>query len=171
MIFDTWDGVFRVLLMGAAAYIALIGILRLSGKRTLAKMSAFDLVVTVALGSTLATILLSPDVALLEGMTALLTLVALQYAIAALSVRWRFAERLAKSDPRALLTNGVIDAEALKRERVTQGEVLCAIRSHGFGDIADIAAVVLETDGSFSVVSRDRAGARSALPSTRSRAA
>ncbi len=52
--------------------------MRLSGKRTLAKISAFDPVVTVALGSTLTTILLSRDVALLEGMTALLTLVALQ---------------------------------------------------------------------------------------------
>jgi uncharacterized membrane protein YcaP (DUF421 family) len=97
---------------GAAAHIALIGILRLSGKRTLAKMRAFDLVVGVALGSTLATILLSRDVARLEGMTAVLTLVALQYAIAALSVRWRFAERLVKSDPQPLLTNGVIDAES-----------------------------------------------------------
>jgi uncharacterized membrane protein YcaP (DUF421 family) len=112
MILDTWDDVFRVLLMGAAGYIALIGIFRLSGKRPLAKMSAFDLVVTVALGSTLATILLSRDVAPLEGMTAVLMLVALQYAIAALSVRWRFAERLLKSDPQPLLTNGVIDAEA-----------------------------------------------------------
>jgi uncharacterized membrane protein YcaP (DUF421 family) len=70
-----------------------------------------------------------------------------------------------------LLRDGVIDAEALKRERVTHDEVLCAIRSHGFGDIADIAAVVLETDGSFSVVSRDRAGSRSALPTARSSAA
>jgi uncharacterized membrane protein YcaP (DUF421 family) len=164
MIFDTWDDLLRVLLMGASAYFALIAILRLSGKRTLAKMSAFDLVVTVALGSTLATILLSRDVALLEGMTALLTLVALQYLIAALSVRWRLIERIAKSDPRPLLRDGVIDARALKRERVTREEVLCAIRSNGFGDIADIAAVVLETDGSFSVVSHDRAGARSALP-------
>ncbi len=169
MFFDTWDGVLRVLLMGATAYIALIGLLRLSGKRTLAKMSAFDLVVTVALGSTLATILLSREVALLEGVMAVVTLVVLQYAIAALSVRWRLAERLAKSDPRPLLTDGVIDAEALKRERVTEQEVLCAIRSHGFGDIADIAAVVIETDGSFSVVARERAGARSALPPLRSK--
>lgn len=166
MIFDTWDDVLRVFIMGASAYIALIAILRLSGKRTLAKMSAFDLVVTVALGSTLATILLSGDVALLEGMTAFLTLVALQYIIAALSVRSRLIERIAKSDPRQLLMDGVIDVEALKRERVTREEVMCAIRSNGFGDITDIASVVLETDGSFSVISQDRAGARSALPST-----
>lgn len=169
MIFDTWDEVLRVLFLGASAYIALIAILRFSGKRTLAKMSAFDLVVTVALGSTLATILLSRDVALVEGATALMTLVVLQYAIAALAVRWRFAERLAKSDPRTLLKDGVIDTEALKRERVTRDEVLCAIRSQGFGDIADIASVVLETDGSFSVVSRARAGTRSALPTAGSR--
>ena len=60
---DLW----RIVIIGALIYPALIAILRLSGKRTLAKLNAFDLTVTVALGSTLATIPLSRDVALLEG--------------------------------------------------------------------------------------------------------
>jgi uncharacterized membrane protein YcaP (DUF421 family) len=63
MWFDTWSDVLRVLAVGAAAYGALVPPLRVSGKRTLAKLNAFDWVVSVALGSTLATILLSSDVA------------------------------------------------------------------------------------------------------------
>ncbi|HUH13323.1 MAG TPA: hypothetical protein VMK65_09445, partial [Longimicrobiales bacterium] len=59
MFFDSWTGLGRVLLVGALAYAALILILRISGKRTLTKLNAFDLVVTVALGSTLATTLLT----------------------------------------------------------------------------------------------------------------
>ena len=59
MFFDSWFGLLRVALVGVAAYLALIVMLRLSGKRTLGKMNAFDLVATVALGSTLATVLLS----------------------------------------------------------------------------------------------------------------
>lgn len=164
MFFDDWFSLLRVALLGGAAYVAVIAVLRLSGKRTLAKMNAFDLVVTVALGSMLATILLNSDVPLAEGMAGILVLVVLQYVIAALSVRWKWMENLAKSDASLLLCDGRIDRDALRRERVTHEEVLCAVRSAGLGDIADVAAVVLETDGSFSVVAQQRAGNRSALP-------
>ncbi|OHC98725.1 MAG: hypothetical protein A3H25_05870 [Sphingomonadales bacterium RIFCSPLOWO2_12_FULL_63_15] len=164
MIFDSWAELLRVVALGAAAYLALVTTLRISGKRTLAKMNAFDLVVTVALGSTLATILLSKDVALVEGVVAFLLLVGLQYLIAALSVRFPWIENLAKSEPRALLYNGVPDEAALRQERVTQDELLSAVRAAGFGGLDLVAAVVLETDGNFSVVSRDKVGSRSAIP-------
>jgi uncharacterized membrane protein YcaP (DUF421 family) len=71
-LFESWSTSFRTAVVRVLAYVMLVGVLRVSGKRTLAKMHAFDLVVTVALGSTLATILLSKDVALAEGITALL---------------------------------------------------------------------------------------------------
>ena len=156
MFFDSWSDVLRVLAMGALAYFALVAILRVSGKRTLAKMNAFDLVVTVALGSTLATILLTRDVAFVEGVAALLVLVLLQYVVATLMVRSAFVARLAKSEARPLLADGIADRGAMRDERVTYEEVLAAIRSAGIGDVAHVAAVVLETDGSFSVVARPR---------------
>ena len=56
MLFDSWAGLGRTLLVGPLAYVALVLLLRISGKRTLTKLNAFDLVVTVALGSTLATV-------------------------------------------------------------------------------------------------------------------
>lgn len=67
MFFDSWDGLLWVVVVGVLAYAVLILLLRVSGKCTLSKMHAFDLVVTVALGSTLATVLLSESVALAEG--------------------------------------------------------------------------------------------------------
>jgi uncharacterized membrane protein YcaP (DUF421 family) len=87
MLFDSWSGLGRVVLVGTLAYAALVLVLRISGKRTLTKLNAFDLVVTVALGSTLATVLLSKSVALVEGVLAMVLLVLLQYAITWLSVR------------------------------------------------------------------------------------
>ena len=68
MWFGSWDGLVRVVVGGVAAYAFLVALLRVSGKRTLSKLNAFDLVVTVALGSTLATVLLSKDVPVVEGM-------------------------------------------------------------------------------------------------------
>jgi uncharacterized membrane protein YcaP (DUF421 family) len=67
MLYSGWYGTFRVAVVSIAAYVALLVFLRVSGKRTLSKMNAFDLVVTVALGSTLATVILSKQVALAEG--------------------------------------------------------------------------------------------------------
>lgn len=150
--FDGWQGIWRTALVGVLAYLALVALLRVSGKRTLSKMNAFDLVVTVALGSTLATILLSADVALAEGLTAFAVLILLQYAIAWLSVRSETVSKLVKSEPALLVYQGRLLSDALRRERVVEGEVWAAVRSQGLADLADVAAVVLETDGSFTVV-------------------
>lgn len=87
LFFDGWAGPLRIVIMGTLAYVALIAMLRATGKRTLSKMNAFDLVITVALGSTFATILLDPALPLVDGLTALGLLVVLQYAITWGSVR------------------------------------------------------------------------------------
>ncbi|NTU78035.1 MAG: DUF421 domain-containing protein [Chloroflexales bacterium] len=152
MFFDGWQGIGRTALVGVLAYLALVVLLRVSGKRTLSKMNAFDLVVTVALGSTLATILLSSDVALAEGVTALAVLILLQYVIAWLSVRSRAVSRLVKAEPALLAYQGRLLPEALRRERVVDTEVWAAVRSQGMADLAEVEAVVLETDGTFTVV-------------------
>ncbi len=150
--FNSWFELLRVLIVGVLAYASLVAFLRVSGKRTLAKMNAFDLVVTVALGSTLATILLSKDVALAEGLLALVLLISLQFVIAWLSSRSRQVEALVKSEPSLLLHQGRFLPIAMRRERVTESEVQAAIRSEGIARVEDVTAVVLETDGTFSVI-------------------
>lgn len=165
MLFGSLYGLLRVLVVGPLAYLLLIAVLRVSGKRTLAKLNAFDFVVTVALGSTLATVLLSKDVALAEGVLAFVVLAALQFVIAWAAQRASPIEAAIKSQPRVLLLDGEIDQAALLDERVTREEVAAAVRKGGYGDLGAVAAVVLETDGSFSVIVRDEAGDRSAFPS------
>lgn len=158
-------GLLRILIVGPLAYLLLIVILGVSGKRTLAKMSAFDFVVTVALGSTLATVLLSKDVPLSEGVLGFAVLALLQFIIAWFAQRFEPVEAVVKANPSVLLRDGVINADAMLAERVTKSEIAAAVRQAGYGDFSMIAAVVLETDGSFSVVPRTEAGDRSALPS------
>ncbi len=108
MFFDGWFGLVRMVVVGSCAYPALIALLRISGKRTLVKINAFDFVVTIALCSTLATVLLSSSVALTEGVTALALPIGLQYLVAWASVRSRRVERLVKSEPSLVYRNGFL---------------------------------------------------------------
>lgn len=157
ILFDSWQGVLRVLVVGSAAYVTLVAMLRVSGKRTLSKMNAFDLVVTVALGSTLATVLLSREVPLAEGVAGLALLVCLQYTITWLSVRYDEVQRVVKSEPTLLVKDGNPLAAAMRAQRVTREEVDAALRQHGLSDISQVECVVLETDGSLSIVAKGRA--------------
>ena len=84
---DSWTGLQRMLIVSVLAYVVPVAFLRLSGKRTLSKMNALDPVVTVALGSTLATMLLGKDVALAEGAAAFATLISLQFVVTWSGVR------------------------------------------------------------------------------------
>lgn len=164
MLFDDPESLVQTLMLSLGAYASLVLLLRLSGKRTLAKMNAFDLVVTVALGSIVATTLLSSDVTLAQGVLALAALVLLQYAIAWTAVRFAPVERLAKSEPAVLLRDGRLLELTMKRERITADEVRSALRNAGLGAHELAALVVLETDGSLSVVPKSAAGSRSAFP-------
>lgn len=153
MFFNSWAGLIRTVVVGVIAYFGLILLVRISGKRTLSKMNAFDFIVTVALGSTLATLVLSKDIALAEGLLAIALLIFLQFIITWLSVRSKTVSRLVKAEPRLLFYRGEFLWSAMKTERVNEGEVLQAMRSQGMNHNA-VEAVVLETDGSFSVVKR-----------------
>lgn len=164
MFFDNWFALLRILVVGLFAYGSLIIMLRVSGKRTLSKLNAFDLIVTVALGSTLATVVLSKDVALVEGLLAFFWLIALQFVIAWLSVRSSKIEQLVKGDPALLFYQGRFLDKTMRRERLTEEEVVAAVRQQGLADLNSVHAVVLETDGSISVVKQ---GAEGAAPSLR----
>lgn len=156
MFFDNVGGLLRVVVVGVLAYSFLIVSLRVSGKRTLSKMNAFDMVVTVALGSTLASVITSNQIALAEGMLALALLVGLQYAIAWLSVRSDTISQLVKAEPTLLYYRGAFLRDQMRRERVVEAEVRQAMRIQGVASAADIRAVILETDGTFSVVSESQ---------------
>jgi uncharacterized membrane protein YcaP (DUF421 family) len=163
MFFDGWLGLLRVLVVGTTTYAALITLLRISGKRSLSKMNAFDLVVTVALGSTFATVILDNSIPLAEGVAALALLILLQFAITWLSVRSTTVQKLVKSEPTLLVREGLYLEATMRAQRVTKAEIEAALREHGTADVSKIAGVVLETDGSLSVIQTAK-GAPDFLP-------
>lgn len=152
MFFESWDSLGRTALAGVLAYVALVVFLRISGKRTLAKMNAFDLIVTVAIGSTLSTILTSRDLPVADGLVALGLLIVLQYLVAWLTIRAPWFERLVKSRPAAVFSDRKFKDEAMRGERLARDEVLMAIRRAGIHDLDRVFMVVLETDGSLNVL-------------------
>lgn len=167
MFFDGTMAMLRVLAVSILSYGALVALLRISGKRSLAKLNAFDLVVTIALGSTLATIILSKDVALAEGLLALAMLLFLQWGVARLSMVSSMFQKLARSQPRLLLEDGRYRDDAMREERITRPELESVLRQQGHGELSGIAAVILETDGSLSVIPGSRAADMSLLASVR----
>ncbi len=150
--FDNWDSIIRLLVIGVLAYVALVLLLRVSGKRTLSKMNAFDFVVTVALGSTLATVLLNKNITLSEGVLAFALLIFLQYLITWLSVRYKAVSRLVKSEPTLLVYQGRFLKKAMKQERITADELLAVMRQNNVTGVEEADAIVMETDGTFTII-------------------
>lgn len=152
MFFNDWHDILRVIIIGTLGYIALIALLRVSGKRTLSKMNMFDFVVTVALGSTFASLILSKNVALAEGVVALGLLILLQYVVAWLSVQSTRFRQMVKGEPTLLFYKGHYLHDSMRAERIAIEEIRFAARAQGLSDMREVAAIVLETDGTFSVV-------------------
>lgn len=150
--FNTWSDIVRVLVLGIAGYIALIFFLRVSGKRTLSKLNAFDFVITVALGSTFGSFILSKDISLSEGLTGLAVLIWLQHMISWLTVRSDFIKGVIRGEPTLVYYNGEYLKDAMKRSRVVESEIEQSVRNEGHANLEDVGAVILETDGSFSII-------------------
>jgi uncharacterized membrane protein YcaP (DUF421 family) len=154
-IFDSWPRLGEVALVAVLIYIALLAMLRISGKRTLAKFNAFDFVVTVAIGSMVANTVLNEETTLLSGVIGIAVLVSAQAAVSFGASHWQGVQNLVKSQPVLLYYRGSFQRTAMIRERVATEEIRQAVRSAGFARLAQVGAVVLETDGTISVMGDD----------------
>ena len=167
MFFSGWAELLRVVVVGFLAYVAIVMLLRVTGKRALVNMNAYDLIVTVALGSTLATALLSSEVKLDKAIIAFALLLGLQRLVAWLSMKFRWFHDLVNAEPSLVLHRGRMLDEALRRRHLTPDEVRAAVRAQGYASLEEIEAVVMEESGTLSVIPRVDRGSRSALSNIR----
>lgn len=163
LFFSGWEPLVRTAAMTVLGYAGMVVLLRVSGHRTLSKMNAFDQVVTIALGSTLASLILTRSVSLSQGLLAILLLIALQYVLTWLSVRLPRVRRMIGGEPVLLLHRGHFLGEAMRRARVSRDEILACVRQDGRGSLQEVQAVVLETNGTISVIRTEVAGPQPAL--------
>ena len=160
---DGWRPVARILLLGTLGYATLIALLRISGQRTLATMTPFDFVITVTIGSAFGRVLTASEVPVSEMLVTFTLLVALQWVVALLRERYSFVHRLVDREPVVLYHRGQANERALKRHRLTSDDLLSAARENGMGSLDQAEAVVLQSDGSFAVISPQQLGDGSAL--------
>ncbi|MBW3660862.1 MAG: DUF421 domain-containing protein [Gemmatimonadetes bacterium] len=153
-LFVPWDRVARVVVVCVLAYLGLIVLLRGSGKRTTSKLNVFDWVVTVALGSMLAQVILSDSVPLVLGLVAFATLIGLQFVLAWLSLRVPWIRGVIKAKPALLYFRGEFLRDRMRAERITEEEIHAAVREAGHGSLEEIEAVILETNAELSAVGR-----------------
>jgi uncharacterized membrane protein YcaP (DUF421 family) len=154
MFFQGWAAIGRVFVLGILAYFALVGFLRLSGKRTLSMMDPFDFVITTALGSVLAQTILTREATLMEGLAGFLVLIGLQFTVTWLGVHVRFIRHLIKPQPKLLFYRGEFLKEVMNHEHIHEVEILAAVRNYGLPSLDEVEAVVLEANSNFSVIRR-----------------
>lgn len=152
MFFESWSGLLHIGLVGLCAYAALVLLVRLYGKRSLARMNAFDLVVNVALGSVLAATILDRSRPWIEGIFALFVLLFLQFALTWCSARWERFRNFIAGDPSEVVRDGELLHGVMRSQRVAESEIMHALREAGLTELKQAKSVVLETDGRFSVI-------------------
>lgn len=163
LFFKDWESLYNIVVCATVSYITLFLFIRISGKRTLAKLNAFDFVVAVTLGSTLSSMILL-KVTVSEGLTALIVIIALQYLLAYFAKKSKTMEKAINSTPTLLFYNGEFINSNMEKELITEEEIYAEIRQYRIERIADVRAVVMELNGEMTVVKKsDVLSARTSL--------
>jgi uncharacterized membrane protein YcaP (DUF421 family) len=152
--FNGWDSFLRTLSITFLAYISIVILLRVSGKRTLSKMNAFDFIVTIALGSALASVATNKNVTLADGLAVFGVLIFMQFLLTWLSVRIKRFKKIITSQPSIILYKGEVIEDNIRKERITIEEINNAIRQKGYSGLSDIDIIVLETTGDITVIKK-----------------
>jgi uncharacterized membrane protein YcaP (DUF421 family) len=145
----------KILATGVLVFAIALAYARLVGLRSFAKMSNLDFASTIAIGSTMASVILSPSTSVASGAVTLGILFLFPWAINALrrrNDRWRST---VDNDPTLLMVNGEVIEANLYREQLTLQDLRSKLREAGVTDPKKVLAVVLETTGNVSVIHGD----------------
>ncbi len=163
--FNDWEAVWRVLFIALTGYVTLLVLLRAAGQRTLAQMSSVDFIITVTIGSAFGRVLTAREVALIEVVAAFGALVALQRIVAWIWGRSPGLRAYVTSPPAVLYRSGETFDTVLRRKGLRLDDLRTAARQEGFGSLDDVEVIMLESNGSFSVLPAVEPGAPSTLGS------
>jgi len=151
------DAILRGAILVAAGLIWAIFLIRINGLRSLSKMSNFDFVMTIALGSLLASAATSSEwKPFVQALAAMASLFAVQWGMNELRMKWPAFRTLVQNRPVVLVRDGEFQTEAMHETRVSRADLYEKLRSANVTDISKVRAVILETTGDVSVVQGER---------------
>ena len=159
-LFDLGEPVWALIVRSAAIYLVLLVGLRVFGKREVGQFTLFDLVFVLLVANAVQPAMTGRDTTLGGGFVIIATLLLLNLLVARLRVRFPIIEPLLESKSVVVARDGHWLPDKLKREGITGDETMAALREHGIGSIEETKLVVLEADGSLSVVPKDPSVAR-----------
>ena len=142
---------FNLLIKTAAIYFILIFAVRIMGKRQIAQMQAYDLVVALMIAEAATTPLDNPETPLFHGILPALTLILLYYFVAKLSLKSQKLNQLFEGTPSVIIKDGMISKDALAAANYNLYDLTEAMRIKGYDDISQISCAILETSGDLSV--------------------
>ena len=135
-------------------YVALVGLLRLGGRRELAQMNSFDLVILLIISNAVQNAIIGADNSLLGGLVGGATLILLNLGVNRYLYRHPELDEELEGEPITLVKDGRILRKNLEHELITEAELLAAIRRQGLTGVEACEEVILETSGMISVVPR-----------------
>lgn len=138
-----WELIARV----SIVYLAVLVMVRVTGKRQLGQLAPMDLLTVLLLAETVAPSLIGEEFSIQAGLIAAATLLALTYLNGWLAYRFPGFERAAEGSPRILIRNGKLDREVMRREQVTHQEIGTALRRNGLASAAQVSLCMIEPDG------------------------
>lgn len=154
MFFHSWARIGHVLLSSVVVFAIVVGLLRFVGQQAIAKMSGFDVVFAVTLGSVIGTVVISRDVAISEGVAALVALLAVQEITRFVQSRSLRVHHVVRQRPKVVLWDGQLLEDRLRESSVSADEIRAAVRRAGLRSLSDARIIVLENDGDWSVVAK-----------------
>ncbi|MEM7728377.1 MAG: YetF domain-containing protein [Pseudomonadota bacterium] len=155
--FDGWQSVYAALVSALIMYPVLIAAIRLNGKRSVSKMNNFDWIVTVAIGSIIASCIGFDSVTVLDATLAIAVLLLMQRQLTGWMARSTAVESVIVASPTVLLLKGAFQHDAMRCERISEAEILSAIRQSGLSGPEDCYAVVMESNANMSVIAANAA--------------
>jgi uncharacterized membrane protein YcaP (DUF421 family) len=153
-----WHDIFAVgapvmekILRPIIVYLFLVGLLRAFGKRELAQLNPFDLVVLLSLSNTVQNAIIGNDNSLTGGLIGAFTLLATNYLVVRFLFRHRRLDQIFEGQPTVLVERGHIVNRALAKELLTQAELATVLHRQGFDTLEEVERCVLEPGGTFYV--------------------
>lgn len=144
-------GIGELVLRVAVVYVVVFMLLRLVGKKHVGEMAPFDLVVLLLLSECVQNALVSDDKSLTSGLIAVAALLSANQVVGFMAWRSKKAERVLEGTPRMLVRHGRVQRNVLARERITQSELMEALRREGCTSLRNVRYAILENDGDITV--------------------